>query len=115
ALYGVNIELRLILIEAVHRTYHDAIGVLAIPARFAHDVSHCHSPKKVPILQPQRTGELARRVPANMVRRHLLQISYAHRDLERKCSGESRIDFAARASKNYTANQLWLRDVPIRK
>jgi hypothetical protein len=40
AFIGINIELHIVLVKAVARADHYAIGVLAIMARFTNDISH---------------------------------------------------------------------------
>src|SRR5262249_17943076 len=42
--FGVDVQLRLILIEAVRGTHHHAVGVLAIAAGFADDKRHGSAP-----------------------------------------------------------------------
>src|SRR5262245_44238350 len=49
AVLRVDVELRLVAVEALHRADDDAVRVLAVDARFGHDVGHARTALRVEV------------------------------------------------------------------
>jgi S1-C subfamily serine protease len=78
ALVRVDVQLRLVLVEAVARTDRHAVGVLAVPTRFAHDERH-----RLPPVDESCLGRLplTHARCRSGVRRHSRRSSLPGRDL----------------------------------